>query len=732
MKSASTLQKFFICALLFYSVCPQPLSASPQTGQHPTSPIPSDTGQQNVLVASRYALKSDGTKGLLFGAKFLSFFTITSTSFILETTTTEIARSILKGTAKEIVKDHAKSRLLSSLPGMDTPRIRYISYAFPLDEGQQPKIDDIIVLLETAGDRDLVPLGIPVQLSYIIQSQGYGEPTVALKQAYNIIHYDHNHQYPYMSIPELMSNLRATNQRPANFSLQTYGVVDGYHTTTVREQGQSVQKTFLIMKEYDNYDMLFMQTTDLDFIAIDVSDMDYVPVPGSVMHLWGKPVRLSGMSAIYLRDYSSERSSVSRYISMDGHTLLYGDYDHLGNVEFNRSVFSVKEDPYHWDAVVLDLYHGGYDGLDQDQSGTFTDPRDGNTYRWVRVGNQVWMTENLAYRPITGNYWVTDNIFPNLSRYGYLYDYHTAVYVCPDGWNLPGQNDWVNLFNAVGYKGSDIVTATGLQLFDQVEIIDLESQLAGFRTSDGSFKMAEQSGVWWSITPYHSLALHTFAYEQSQPDVEDMAQNIEDYAFSVRCLKDRDFELTIQVLDERGRPAPNVQVEFENVTKQFCHWALTDQRGMVVFDLVRMPEIISISGLVYEEKYGATILIPEINLYSYTVTIPDYPWSESMVTEQTNNLVDLIFKGYNMFSTADYIKNLLTYMQATGLSKVQLGVPTVFSINLVPKQKQGGQPVFEVKGRLADEIFRMLYNINPMFYGTIQGRDARFNLEESY
>ena len=32
------------------------------------------------------------------------------------------------------------------------------------------------------------------------------------------------------------------------------------------------------------------------------------------------------------------------------------------------------------------------------QSGTFEDERDGKTYKWVRVGDQIWMVQNLAYK----------------------------------------------------------------------------------------------------------------------------------------------------------------------------------------------------------------------------------------------------------------------------------------------------------------------------------------------
>ena len=60
---------------------------------------------------------------------------------------------------------------------------------------------------------------------------------------------------------------------------------------------------------------------------------------------------------------------------------------------------------------------------------SFTDPRDGQKYKTVKIGDQVWMAEKLKYK---GN----DS-----------YSWDKALVACPEGWRLPNKKDASTLIN---------------------------------------------------------------------------------------------------------------------------------------------------------------------------------------------------------------------------------------------------------------------------------------------
>jgi len=82
------------------------------------------------------------------------------------------------------------------------------------------------------------------------------------------------------------------------------------------------------------------------------------------------------------------------------------------------------------------------------EKGSFKDTRDGKTYKTVKIGDQVWMAENLNYAAKDSKCYA--NKPANCEKYGRLYDEKNIKNVCPTGWHLPMEEEWDVLYSAVG------------------------------------------------------------------------------------------------------------------------------------------------------------------------------------------------------------------------------------------------------------------------------------------
>lgn len=128
-----------------------------------------------------------------------------------------------------------------------------------------------------------------------------------------------------------------------------------------------------------------------------------------------------------------------------------------------------------WDGTVWQIMMADRDVLattcanEFDDTG-FTDSRDGQYYGWVKIGTQVWMSENLNFETDSLSYCYGGDV-NNCDTYGRLYEWTAAMGIdssyrnkewpggdighqgtCPNGWHVPSQTEWSALADHIADK----------------------------------------------------------------------------------------------------------------------------------------------------------------------------------------------------------------------------------------------------------------------------------------
>jgi len=169
-------------------------------------------------------------------------------------------------------------------------------------------------------------------------------------------------------------------------------------------------------------------------------------------------------------------------------------------------------------------------------SSMFTDSRDNKSYKSVKIGEQVWMGENLNYN-ISGSECYDYNE-SNCDIYGRLYNWSAAMNACPSGWHLPSDAELTKLTNFVG----GLPTA-GTMLKSTDGWDDNEDGTSGNGTDNycfaalpggygfNGFYAVGYFGCWRSST-------NTIVRRMFTSEIVDSYNNNNSVLCSVRCLKD--------------------------------------------------------------------------------------------------------------------------------------------------------------------------------------------------
>jgi uncharacterized protein (TIGR02145 family) len=209
-------------------------------------------------------------------------------------------------------------------------------------------------------------------------------------------------------------------------------------------------------------------------------------------------------------------------------------------------------------------------------SGTVTDI-DGNVYRTVTIGAQVWMAENLKaihYRNgddipnvtngttwsglSTGAYCEYNNDVNNVAVYGRLYNWYAVSDsrdIAPTGWHVPSDAEWkqLEMYLGMSQAQADSSGSRGTTEGGQMKEVGIthwlgpntgatnESGLSalpsGYRYSNGTCGGLGSYAVFWSTTEYLTICawVRDLIYDDSvvHRDIFDLKQS----GFSVRCVK---------------------------------------------------------------------------------------------------------------------------------------------------------------------------------------------------
>lgn len=209
--------------------------------------------------------------------------------------------------------------------------------------------------------------------------------------------------------------------------------------------------------------------------------------------------------------------------------------------------------------------------------GTVNDA-EGNNYKTVTIGSQVWMAENLMTTrfndhtpiPIVAECSKWSNCeAPGYCWYGNYSDslkhIHGALYnwysvntgkLCPEGWHVPTYGDWESLFHFLGDDFSDKLRETGSRHWISYPDIffDINNSSAtnssgftaipgGMRSEEGYFLDMAYSANWWSSMELpnciaYSIQLY-IPYVVSSPRSTQGFQVIaKKRGLSIRCIKD--------------------------------------------------------------------------------------------------------------------------------------------------------------------------------------------------
>lgn len=192
---------------------------------------------------------------------------------------------------------------------------------------------------------------------------------------------------------------------------------------------------------------------------------------------------------------------------------------------------------------------------------------DGNTYKTIKINNQVWLEENLNVSTFRNGddipeaktdqeweqagqegkpAWCYSNDPDRDDKFGKLYNWfavNDSRGLAPDGWRIPTDEDWNQLITFLGggeLAGSKLKNTIGwTRNGNGSNEVGFSALPGGTRANNGVFNDSEPGSIggWWSS----SETYNQYAWVRYMSFIDGRVYKdyyYKQFGFSVRCIKD--------------------------------------------------------------------------------------------------------------------------------------------------------------------------------------------------
>jgi uncharacterized protein (TIGR02145 family) len=181
----------------------------------------------------------------------------------------------------------------------------------------------------------------------------------------------------------------------------------------------------------------------------------------------------------------------------------------------------------------------------------FIDSRDSEEYKVLKLGEDIWMAENLRHSIGTGSVPVHCD-YTSDKDYGFLYSWDNAMLVCPEGWHLPSDQDWKKLEIYLGMDIEEVdqfesrYSGSVGEKLKAKEYWDFGTNLSGMGLMPSGYYYREEyyscnkESDYWSSTEFEdSFTDKAIVRRFSQKnDASHRGSRTKRTCCSVRCVKD--------------------------------------------------------------------------------------------------------------------------------------------------------------------------------------------------